>query len=68
LIHDPGTDYCTAHAEVIKHLKEAYSGWQVAYCKISVNDFLSRILKRPETGEAAKQAAEFLVQNPGKWD
>lgn len=65
---EPGTDYCAAHVEVIKHLKEAYSSWQVAYGKISVSNFLLRILKRPETGDVAKQAAGFLVQNPGKWD
>ncbi len=60
-------EYCNAHREAIAHLRDAYKVWEVGYAEITRHDFLSRIIRLHETGDGAREAADFLLQNPARW-
>ncbi len=60
-------EYCNAHLEAIIHLRDAYNVWKIAYADITLNDFLSRIVRLHQTGDGAREAADFLLQNPARW-
>jgi hypothetical protein len=60
-------DYCTSHTEVMQIIRAAFQQWLAAYGDIGPDAFLSRILKLPETGDRAREMAQFLVANPRSW-
>jgi hypothetical protein len=66
-IVDTITGLCANHAEVYHRVKDAYSLWFAAYGNLTTGDFLKRLIALPETGERAREMAEFLVRNPERW-
>lgn len=55
------TDLCRYHHESRGKVESSYALWTLAYGKISLKEYLDRIIKNSETGQWAKEAAELLV-------
>ena len=66
-IVDTITELCARHAEVYRRVNDAYSFWSAAYGNLTTRDFLNRLIALPETGERAREMAEFLIRNPTRW-
>jgi hypothetical protein len=66
-IVDAVTGLCANHWEVYVMVKDAYSRWFDAYGNLTTEDFLRRLIVLPETGERAKEMAQFLARNPERW-
>jgi len=62
------TDYCSVHLRALKNLKQAFDAWTVGYGSYSVPDFLQRIQKLPSSGQRVRQVAQFLLENPSRWN
>jgi hypothetical protein len=54
-----GSDYCVYHHGAHEGLKEAHEGWRRAL-GVGWAEFLDQVLKRPETGDWAREVAEHL--------
>ncbi len=61
------TGLCANHAEVYRRVKDAYSSWLAAYGDLTTGDFLKRLIALRETGDRAREMAQFLVRNPERW-
>ena len=66
-IVDAITGLCANHLEDYRNVKEAYSLWFAAYGKLTTQAFLKRLVARPETGDRAREMAQFLIHNPERW-
>ena len=66
-IVDDSDSLCAVHAESYRNVREAFSRWSTAYGKITREEFLKRLITRPETGLRAKETAEFFIKNPARW-
>ncbi len=58
---------CANHSEVYHKVKDAYSIWSAAYGSLTIEDFLKRLLALHETGDRAREMAQFLIRNPERW-
>jgi len=71
LIEDEGW-LCEIHRKAFENLKSAYGTWYKAYRgKITIEDFCRRIVELKDTGQAAKEVADYVSRNTslveGKW-
>jgi len=53
-------DLCRYHAEAKENVRAAYSLWVKAYGRIEWRDYLDNVKRNPQTGQWAKEIAEFL--------
>ena len=67
-IVDDNTALCANHFQAHRMVKDAYSIWFVAYGNLTIEDFLRRLVALPETGDHAKEIAQFLIHNPERWE
>jgi hypothetical protein len=66
-IVDGATSLCAHHSESYRKIKAAYSRWLSAYGSLTIEDFLKRLVALPETGDRAREIAQFLIRNPERW-
>jgi hypothetical protein len=66
-IVDAITSFCGNHSEAYRKINDAYSFWYAAYGRLTTDAFLKRILALPETGDRAREMAQFLSRNPEWW-
>ncbi len=66
-IVDVTTGLCANHSEVYRRVKEAYSIWFTAYGRLTLEVYLKRLIALPETGDRAREMAQFLIRNPERW-
>jgi hypothetical protein len=62
-----GDDYCLAHRGAFENVRQAYEKWDVAYGKLTLPDFLTRVQKAPGIGAKAKEIAHFPSKNASRW-
>jgi len=67
-IIDANTALCANHFQAYRKVKDAHSIWFVAYGNLTIEDFLRRLVALPETGDRAKEIAQFLIHNPERWE
>ena len=53
-------DLCRYHAEAKENVRTAYALWVKAYGRIEWRDYLDNVKRNPQTGQWAKEIAEFL--------
>ncbi len=58
---------CANHSQVYHKIRDAYSFWSAAYGNLTTEGFLKRLIALPETGDRAREMAQFLVRNPERW-
>ena len=58
---------CANHSEVYHKIKDAYPVWSAAYGNLTTKGFLKRLLALHETGDRAREMAQFLIRNPERW-
>ena len=51
---------CPNHAEAKERVEETYPLWVRAYGRIEWKDYLDTVKRNPQTGQWAKEIAEFL--------
>ena len=51
---------CAYHAAAEERVKSVYSLWVRAYGRIEWKDYLDSVKRNPQTGQWAKEIAEFL--------
>ena len=66
-IVDDSTCFCGNHSEAYQRVIDAYSLWLAAYGSLTTEVFLKRLLILPETGDRAREIAQFLSRNPERW-
>jgi len=66
-IVDVAIGLCANHSEVCRRVKEAYSIWFNAYSNLTFEVFLKRLIALPETGDRAREMAQFLIRNTERW-
>ncbi len=66
-IVDATGNFCGNHSERYRRVKNAYSLWSAAYGSLTTEAFLKRLLELAETGDRAREIAQFLARNPGRW-
>lgn len=66
-IVDAANSLCATHLESYRNLNDSYSRWFMAYGEITRENFLRRLITRPETGSRVKETAEFLIKSPDRW-
>jgi hypothetical protein len=66
-IVDPTTNFCNNHLEAYAKVRDAYALWYAAYGSLTTESFLKRLLALPETGDQAKEMAQFLSRHPERW-
>jgi hypothetical protein len=54
------SDLCVYHAEARENLRLAYPMWEKAYGGIEWKAFLDNVKRSPQTGQWAREIAEFL--------
>lgn len=54
------SEFCPYHAEAKERVKAAYPLWVKAYGRIDWKDYLDSVKRNPQTGQWAKEMAEFL--------
>jgi len=54
------TDLCRYHAESKEKVQAAYPLWVAAYGRIEWSLYLDNVKRNPQTGQWAKEIAEFL--------
>ena len=54
------TDLCRYHTEAKERVQMAYPLWVKAYGSMEWKDFLDNVKRSPQTGQWAKEIAEFL--------
>lgn len=55
-------DLCQYHLEAKSKVETAYRRWVEAYGTISRKEYLELVVKNPETGEWASDAAKMLLE------
>ena len=66
-IVDATIGLCANHSEVYSKVKDAFSLWSAAYGSLTFEVFLKRLAALPETGDRAREMAQFLIRRPGRW-
>ncbi len=66
-IVDAITSFCGNHSEAYRKVNDAYSLWYAAYGSLTTDAFLKRLLSLLETGDRAREMAQFLSRNPERW-
>jgi len=66
-IVDATKSFCGNHSEAYRKVNDAYSLWCAAYGSLTTDAFLKRLLALPETGDRAREMAQFLSRNPERW-
>ena len=66
-IVDATGSFCGNHSKAYGKVKDAYSLWCAAYGSLTTEAFLKRLLALPETGDLAREIAQFLSRNPERW-
>jgi hypothetical protein len=66
-IVDATASFCSNHLEAYAKVRDAYSLWYTAYGSLTTEAFLKRLLALPETGDRAKEVAQFLSRHPERW-
>jgi hypothetical protein len=66
-IVDATTNFCNNHLEAYAKVRDAYALWYAAYGSLTTESFLKRLLALPETGDHAKEVAQFLSRHPERW-
>jgi len=57
------SQFCKRHHRAHLELQNAFHIWQVAYGnELTKKDFLERLLKLPETGQAAREVSSYLLE------
>ena len=51
---------CTYHEDAKERVEAAYSRWVNAYARFEWKDYLDTVKRNPQTGQWAKEIAEFL--------
>jgi hypothetical protein len=46
----PGKKYCVHHSQALDSLQNHYKAWVEAYGRISMEDFMDKLLEMKETG------------------
>ena len=59
------SDLCRYHEGAKWRVKEAYPRWVRAYGKMEWKDYLDSVKRNPQTGQWAKEIAEFLKGDSG---
>jgi hypothetical protein len=57
---EAAVDLCPNHAVARDNLKAAYHLWMKAYGRIGWDDYLDNVKRNLQTGQWAKETAEFL--------
>ena len=57
-----GRHYCSYHEQAMEQLRRHYETWVRAYGKIEWGEYLTRILKMPETGAWVKGVIEAEIE------
>jgi hypothetical protein len=55
------SDLCVYHKAAMERVKEAYPRWVKAYGAIEWKDYLDNVKRNFQTGQWAREIAEFLV-------
>ena len=66
-IVDTDVIFCTNHSKAYHIVEDAYALWSNAFDGMKNEDYLKRIVALPETGDRAREIAQFLIKNPGRW-
>ena len=66
-IVDATASFCGNHSDAYRRISDAYSVWFAAYGSLTTDAFLKRLLALPETGDRAREMAQFLSRNPERW-
>jgi hypothetical protein len=66
-IIEANADLCLNHSEAYRKVKDAFSLWFTAYGNLTTEDFLKRLVALRETGDRAREMAQFLIHNPERW-
>lgn len=54
------SDLCEYHASAKETVERAYPAWEKAYGGLGWKDYLDNVKRNPQTGQWAKEIAEFL--------
>jgi hypothetical protein len=57
---DAVSDLCVYHLEAREKVKAAYPSWVKAYGRMEWKDYLDNVKRNVQTGQWAKEIAEFL--------
>jgi len=57
---ETAAELCRYHSEAKEKVQAAYSLWVKAYGRIEWDDYLDNVKRNPQTGQWAKEIAEFL--------
>ena len=60
-------EYCVQHQAALQNMHHSFLIWSKAYGSLSVEKFLSKLLKLRETGGSVKDVATFLRSNSERW-
>jgi hypothetical protein len=55
-------EYCKYHDMAHQNVQYSYQEWEDAYGKLSLEDYLQKIIDNPATGIWAKEVAEDLLK------
>ena len=60
--------YCDAHLIAKKNIDEKFKDWQLAYGKLTKNEYLERLVNDYDIpiGEWAKEVADYLLKKDKK--
>ena len=61
-------DYCSMHTRAFDNLRQAFRAWNTAYGSLSAPEFLKRLKRLPGTGKKVREVAQFLHENPARWE
>jgi len=64
---DSEDEYCVQHQAALQNMHDSFLIWSKAYGKLSVEEFLPKLLKLRETGGSVKDVATFLRSNSERW-
>jgi len=58
----PGSKYCLHHDQAFHSLIEHYKAWVEAYGRISMDDFMNKLLGMEETGSWVKEVIKVELK------
>ena len=57
-------EHCVLHQAALQNMHDSFLSWSKAYGNLSIEEFLSKLVKLRETGSSVKDVATFLTSNP----
>jgi hypothetical protein len=57
-----GNKYCRYHDQAFHNLMEHHKAWVIAYGRISMDDFMNKLLGMEETGSWVKEVIEVELK------